>query len=82
MYKRILTKAQVPYKKFHSLRHTYATRLFEANVPIKTVQKLLGHGDMSTTMNIYTHVMDNVKVEAVEKINDLFILENCSNYYF
>ncbi len=47
----------MPYRNFHSLRHTYATRLFENNVPIKTIQALLGHKDIATTMNIYTHVM-------------------------
>ncbi|MDD3224727.1 MAG: tyrosine-type recombinase/integrase [Clostridium sp.] len=73
-YKRILEKAKIPYKKFHSLRHTYATKLFEKNVPIKTVQMLLGHSDISTTSNIYTHVMPEKKIDAVEKLNDLFII--------
>lgn len=60
--------------KFHSLRHTYATRLFESNVPVKTVQMLMGHSNMNTTMNIYTHVMPEEKEEAVEKLNELFKL--------
>lgn len=59
--------------KFHALRHTYATRLFEAGVPPKTVQHLMGHSDITTTMNIYTHVMKNEKLEAVEKINNIFV---------
>lgn len=59
--------------RFHDLRHTYATRLFEAGVPPKTVQELMGHSDISTTLNIYTHVMENEKMEAVDKINDIFI---------
>lgn len=71
-YKRILDKANIPYKKFHSLRHTYATKLFEKNVPLKTVQELLGHSDISITGNIYTHVMPKEKIKAAEKLNDLF----------
>lgn len=71
-YKRILDKANIPYKKFHSLRHTYATKLFEKNVPLKTVQELLGHSDISITGNIYTHVMPKEKNKAAEKLNDLF----------
>lgn len=71
-YKKILEKAGVPYRKFHALRHTYATKLFERGVPIKTVQMLLGHSDISVTANIYTHVMPEKKIDAVEKINDLF----------
>lgn len=72
IYKRLLVNHGVPYKKFHSLRHTYATRLFEADVPVKTVQALMGHSDITTTMNIYTHVTQNVKSKAVDKINDIF----------
>lgn len=71
-YAKLLKDANVPYKKFHALRHTYATRLFEANIPIKTVQVLMGHSDIKTTMNIYTHVMPEEKTKAVEKINNLF----------
>lgn len=57
---------------FHNLRHTYATRLFERGVPIKTVQELLGHADMDTTQNIYIHVMPSAKTDAVKLIDDLF----------
>ncbi len=71
-YARALKKAGISYKSFHSTRHTYATRLFEADVPIKTVQTLLGHSKISTTMDIYTHVMPEKKCQDVEKINDLF----------
>lgn len=71
--KTILNKLNIEPMKFHALRHTYATRLFEANIPPKTVQTLLGHADIETTMNIYTHVMKETKLEAVEKINNIFI---------
>lgn len=71
--KSILKKLDIEPMKFHALRHTYATRLFEAGVPPKTVQKLMGHSDIQTTMNIYTHVMKGEKIEAVEKLNNLFL---------
>lgn len=70
----ILKKLDIEPIKFHGLRKTYATRLFEANVQPKTVQSLMGHSDISITMNIYTQVMEEVKNEAVDKINNLFIL--------
>lgn len=72
-YQRLLKKAEIEYRKFHSLRHTYTTKLFEAGVPLKTVQILLGHSDISITANIYTHVMPKEKITAVEKINGLFV---------
>ncbi|MCC9294388.1 site-specific integrase [Clostridium sp. WLY-B-L2] len=72
MYNKILAKNNIPHKKFHSLRHTYATRLFEAGVSLKTVQMLLGHADIQTTLNVYVHVMPEQKLKAVDKINNLF----------
>lgn len=70
--KTILTSIGIEPIKFHALRHTYATRLFEAGIPPKTVQHLMGHADIETTMNIYTHVMKEQKLEAIDKINSIF----------
>lgn len=71
-YERALAKANIPYRNFHSLRHTYATRLFEKDVPVKTVQALMGHKDITTTMNIYTHVIPEKKAAEVQCLNDIF----------
>lgn len=70
-YTRHLKKIGLPYRNFHALRHTYATRLFENNVPIKTVQALLGHKDIGTTMNIYTHVMPEKMTNEVQCLNKI-----------
>lgn len=51
--------------KFHGLRHTFATTLIENKVDIKTTSALLGHSDISTTLNIYVHPSDEAKREAM-----------------
>ena len=58
-------------RKFHDLRHTYATRLFELGEEPKTVQELLGHSDVSVTLNTYTHVLDDIKDKAISKLDNL-----------
>lgn len=42
----------------HSLRHTFATRCIENGIQPKTLQKILGHSTLSTTMDLYVHVTD------------------------
>lgn len=45
----------------HSFRHTHTSLLIEANVHIKEIQERLGHSDINTTMDIYTHMTKNIK---------------------
>lgn len=56
----------------HQIRHGYATALFESSVDVKTAQTLLGHAQISTTMDIYTHVCQDVISAAAEKMNQKF----------
>lgn len=51
----------LPSFSCHVLRHTFATRLCEAGVNLKVIQDILGHVDVSTTMNIYVDAMNDVK---------------------
>lgn len=51
----------------HSLRHTFATRCFEKKMEPKVVQRLMGHSSISITLNIYTHVLDNIMEEEIKK---------------
>lgn len=51
--------------KFHGLRHTFATTLIENKVDIKTTSVILGHSDVSTTLNIYVHPSEEAKRDAM-----------------
>lgn len=51
----------------HGLRHTHCSLLFEAGVSLKEVQVRLGHSDVKTTLDIYTHVTQEAKDEAILK---------------
>lgn len=53
----------------HGLRHTYCSLLFEAGASIKEVQERLGHTDVKTTMDIYTHVTKKTKASTIEKFD-------------
>lgn len=57
---------------WHTLRHTYATALDKLGVPPKTCQYLLGHADISTTKNIYTHIQDEHITQAARQIQNIY----------
>ena len=61
------------------MRHTFASRLLELNEHPKIVQELLGHSDISMTIDTYSHVMPALKHVAAQKLNDLFIITEPDN---
>jgi integrase len=67
----ILRKAGLPRIRFHDLRHSAATLLLSMGVHPKVVQELLGHSQISMTMDIYSHVLPSMQKEAMEKINSV-----------
>jgi integrase len=69
-FKMLLQKAGLPDIRFHDLRHSAATLLLSMGVHPKVVQELLGHNQISMTMDIYSHVIPTMQQEAMSKLND------------
>lgn len=63
------TSILLPHFSCHSLRHTFATRMCEKGVNIKVIQDVMGHTDISTTMNIYTDATKDMKTRAFADLN-------------
>ena len=68
-WERFVEKVQLPKIRLHDLRHSNATALIAAGVSAKIVQHRLGHSEISTTLNIYTHVLPEMDGDAAEKLN-------------
>ena len=60
----------------HSLRHTFGTRCIESGMAPVVVQKLMGHTDISVTLNTYTSVFDKFKQTEIDKVNKYYMNEN------
>ena len=60
----------LPRFSCHTLRHTFTTRLCESGINIKVIQDVLGHADISTTMNIYADVTKDLKEKEFGVLND------------
>ena len=67
-YKKLLHELKIPYLKFHGLRHSFATRCIESNCDYKTVSVLLGHSNISTTLNLYVHPNIEQKKKCINKM--------------
>ena len=56
----------------HTFRHTHVALLIESGVPIKVISERLGHSNINTTLNIYTHVTANMKLDLRSKLDKLY----------
>lgn len=75
--KRIAEQARKKDKEFpeitpHSFRHTFATRAIEAGMPPQVLKTILGHSSYAMTMDLYAHVLPDVKKDEMEKIEQAF----------
>lgn len=66
---RLLDIGKLPRIRFHDIRHSHATLLLGEKVPIKAISERLGHGSTAITMEIYSHVTEQMEDEVIEALN-------------
>lgn len=79
-FKRAIKKAGLPNLHFHCLRHTVASIMLYSGVDIKTVQEILGHEGIQTTLDIYTHVFDDAKRKGQKAIYNSIEISEVNKY--
>ena len=70
-FKKITEAAKVRKIKFHGLRHTCATLLLRAGIPVYVVAQRLGHKGIEITINVYAHVLPDQQEDAANALGDL-----------
>ena len=74
--KSTLKKVNINDITTHSLRHTYGTRCIEAGMRAVALQRLMGHSDISVTINTYVSVLNKYKEAELKKLNDYYLNNN------
>lgn len=70
-FERLVAKLDLPRIRFHDLRHTHATLLLKAGVPVKVVSERLGHASVAFTMQVYQHVLPGMQADAAATFGDM-----------
>jgi integrase len=72
---KLLKRAGLPHQRFHDLRHCCASLLLAQGVPARVVMEILGHTQISTTMDLYSHVMPAARREAADLMDRALAVE-------
>lgn len=75
-FQRLIKEADVPAIRLHDLRHTHATMLLAGGVNVKVISERLGHSNIKTTLDIYSHVLPSMQEEAANRIDTLLRKSN------
>lgn len=67
-YKKLLSKLDIEYKNYHTLRHTFATRCIQVGMDAKSLSEILGHSNVTTTLEIYVHSSFETKKKFLNKL--------------
>ena len=69
-YQEVMEIAEIDDCNFHTLRHTFATRCIEKSMDILMVSRTLGHSNISTTLNKYSHLLPKHQIACMEKLDE------------
>lgn len=72
-FHKILNEYEITPVNYHALRHTFATRCIEAGMDVKTLSEILGHSNVSITLNTYVHSSMDLKRKQIEKLETLLL---------
>jgi integrase len=70
-FRKVLAKNDLPHIRFHDLRHSHATFLLLAGVPIKVISERLGHSSTRFTQDIYSHVLPQMQEQAANEVDKI-----------
>jgi integrase len=70
-FQRVLKRAGLRHQRFHDLRHACASLLLAQGVPARVVMEVLGHSQISVTLNTYSHVVPALQREAADRMDDV-----------
>lgn len=74
-FKVIMEQCGIRDAHFHMLRHTFATRCVEVGFDVKSLSEILGHANVSITLNRYVHPSMELKQKNMEKLSELFAVK-------
>lgn len=74
-FKAIVERCGIWDAHFHTLRHTFATRCIEVGFDVKSLSEILGHANVSITLNRYVHPSMDLKQKNMDKLSDLFTVK-------
>lgn len=75
-FKETCKKLELPVIDIHSLRHLHVSIMLKQGIDLKTIQKRVGHSRLSTTLDIYSHLIDNSEAESAQKMDEFLNRKN------
>lgn len=74
-FKAIVERCSIRDAHFHTFRHTFATRCIEVGFDVKSLSEILGHVNVSITLNRYVHPSMELKQKNMDKLSELFAVK-------